>query len=159
MPTLIHERVRLAQRAENPTVICPVPSGWVVLGDNQTIRGYTLLLSDPVVPDLNCLSLARRGAFLRDMSIVGDALLEVTGAYLVNYAVLGNTDNELHAHIHPRQEDEPDDKRRSGTWAYFPPYPQVPFDLGRDRPLIASIAGAIERFYRKLGIDRGAAWY
>jgi diadenosine tetraphosphate (Ap4A) HIT family hydrolase len=157
MPTLIHERVRLARRGVNPTVICRVPSGWVVLGDNQTIPGYTLLLADPVVPDLNRLSLEGRAAFLRDMSIVGDALMEVTGAYLINYSILGNTDHALHAHVHPRQRDEADDKRRDGYWAYFPPHAQTPFDLVRDRPLMNRICAAIGRLYVKHGVgQRGA---
>jgi hypothetical protein len=52
---LIHERVEAARAGTNPTVVCRVPSGWVVLGDNQLVRGYCIPLSDPVVPDLNSL--------------------------------------------------------------------------------------------------------
>jgi hypothetical protein len=51
MTTLIHQRVEAARAGTNPTVICQMPSGWAVLCDNQYLRGYTILLSDPVVPD------------------------------------------------------------------------------------------------------------
>jgi hypothetical protein len=40
----IHERVALANRGENKTVITKMESGWVVLGDNQIIPGYCILL-------------------------------------------------------------------------------------------------------------------
>ena len=30
-----------------------MPSGWAVLGDTQILPGYSLLLPDLVVPDLN----------------------------------------------------------------------------------------------------------
>lgn len=116
MTTLIHRRVEDARQGRNPAVVCRMPSGWVVLGDTQVSPGYSVLLSDPVVPDLNALSVEDRLAFLRDMSIVGDALLEVTGAALINYEILGNTERALHAHIVPRYADEPDEKRRKPIW-------------------------------------------
>jgi diadenosine tetraphosphate (Ap4A) HIT family hydrolase len=116
MKTLIHRRVEEAQQGENPSVICRMPSGWLVLGDTQITPGYSLLLSDPVVLDLNALSLEDRAGFLQDMSIIGDALLEVTGAALINYEILGNTERALHAHIVPRYADEPDEQRRKPIW-------------------------------------------
>lgn len=144
MSTLIHQRVELARQGQNPTVIRRLPSGWVVLGDNQALPGYTLLLSDPVVSDLNELPLDTRAAFLRDMSLVGDALLQATGAYLINYSILGNLDHALHVHIHPRYRHEPDDKRRTLPWVYSPPHPQTPFDLNRDRPLMDRIGATLD---------------
>ena len=42
----------------------------------------------------------------------GDALLEVTDAYRINYEILGNSDAALHAHIIPRYKNEPDEKRK-----------------------------------------------
>jgi diadenosine tetraphosphate (Ap4A) HIT family hydrolase len=143
MPTLIHQRVRAAHEGRNPTVICRMSSGWLVLGDNQRLRGYSLLLSDPVATDINALAPQERAAFCRDMVLIGDALLEVTGAQLINYMVLGNLDRALHAHIHPRYANEPDQTRRTGPWAYQEP--QVPFDLQRDGALMQQIAAAVER--------------
>ncbi len=51
MSTLVHQRVEMARAGTNPTVICRVPSGWMVLADEQFLRGYSLLLPDPLVPD------------------------------------------------------------------------------------------------------------
>lgn len=116
MTTLIHRRVEEAQQGKNPTVVCQMPSGWLVLGDTQVTPGYSILMSDPVVLDLNALSFEERTCFLQDMCIAGDALLEVTGASLINYEILGNTERALHAHIVPRYDDEPDEQRRKPIW-------------------------------------------
>ncbi len=134
----------MAHQGKNPTAICRMPSGWAVLGDTQLTPGYTILLSDPVVTDLNALSLEDRVTFLRDMSILGDVLLEVTGAVLINYEILGNTDRALHAHVVPRYADEPDEQRRRPIW--FADLANAPkFDPERDEELMGRIAQAIQK--------------
>lgn len=146
MPTLIHRRVEAARQGANPTVICRVSSGWVVLGDVQFLRGYSLLLPDPVVSDLNALPAKQRLDFLQDMAILGDALLEVTGAMRINYEILGNSEAALHAHVFPRYATEPEARRQKPVWFYdWKNAP--PFDLERDRPLMDQIAEAIGRHH------------
>jgi diadenosine tetraphosphate (Ap4A) HIT family hydrolase len=144
MSTLIHQRVELAREGKNPAVICRMPSGWAVMGDTQVTPGYTILLSDPVAPDLNALFIEDRIAYLRDMSIIGDVLLDVTGAELINYEILGNTDRALHAHIVPRYADEPEDQRRKPIW--FREMANAPkFEPCRDRELMDQLAQAIQK--------------
>lgn len=147
MHTLIHRRVDAARAGNNPTVIRQMPSGWLVLGDLQTLRGYCLLLADPVVQDINTLGHAQRARFLLEMTLIGDALLEVTGARLINYQLLGNTDHALHVHINPRYADEPEDKRHGPTWAYHrdPNIQHIAFDAARDRELMQQIGLAVDR--------------
>jgi diadenosine tetraphosphate (Ap4A) HIT family hydrolase len=146
LSTLIQQRVEAARAGTNPTVITRLTSGWVVIGDVQFLRGYTLLLADPVVPDLNALDKEKRARFLLDMTIVGDALLEVTGAYLINYEILGNTDHALHAHIFPRYLSEPDELRRIPAFSYERQrLPMEKFDVERDKDLMQKIALAIQR--------------
>ena len=144
MKTLIHERVELAQAGTNPTVICRMPSGWVVLGDSQFLPGYCLLLPDPVVPDLNALDAEARRQYLYDMTVIGDALLEVTDAYRINYGILGNTDPALHTHIFARYQSEPDEHRR-GVVHHYPSERRSAhlFDPQRDQKLIQQLAEAI----------------
>ena len=119
-PTLIHERVELSRAGHNPTVICKMPSGWAVLGDYQFMRGYSLLLPDPVVPDLNDLDRPARLRFLFDMSLLGEAVSACTTAYRVNYEILGNTVPALHAHVWPRFLDEPEEFRLVSVGRYPP---------------------------------------
>lgn len=144
MSTLIHRRVEAARQRTNPTVICRVQSGWVVLGDIQFLPGYSLLLPDPVVADLNALTETQRLNFLRDMAIVGDALLAVTDSYRINYEILGNTEPALHAHIFPRYVTEPEERRLKPVW-FYDWKSSVTFDLQRDRPLMQKIAAAIQQ--------------
>ena len=40
MPNLIEQRVAEAQAGENPTVLCQMPSGWAVIGNQQFIQGF-----------------------------------------------------------------------------------------------------------------------
>jgi diadenosine tetraphosphate (Ap4A) HIT family hydrolase len=138
LPTLIHERVREARAGENPKAICRVRSGWIVLGDVQFLRGYSLLLPDPVVASINDLPRGQRELFLYEMSLLGDALLAVTKAYRINYEILGNGEQALHAHVFPRYTDEPDDKRRMPAW-FYDWKTAIPFDPARDRPLMEEI--------------------
>lgn len=143
-PTLIHERVSQARAGNNPTVICRMRSGWAVLGDRQFLRGYCVLLADPVVASLNDLQGATRSQFLVDMAAIGDALLKVTDALRINYSILGNTDAALHAHIFPRYADEPDEYRRGPVWCY--PRERrdaTPFDVQRDQPLMDQIGSLL----------------
>lgn len=145
---MISERVELARRGENPTVVCRVPSGWAVLGDVQFLRGYCVLLPDPVVSSLNDLDETRRSVFLRDMARLGDAILEVTSAERVNYEILGNTEPELHAHVFPRYRDEPPELRGRPAWFYdwdaapvYDPEVHAPLRAALRRALVARSEG------------------
>lgn len=82
-PSLIHERVSFARDGKNPTVIARLKSGWVVLGDDQRLKGYTLLLADPIADNLNEVDEERRRLFLWEMSVVGDALTEVLNPFIM----------------------------------------------------------------------------
>lgn len=144
MSTLIHQRVELAHAGKNPSVICRMPSGWAVLADTQVLPGYTILLSDPVVLDLNALFVEERVTYLRDMSLIGDALLEVTGAVLINYEILGNSERALHAHIIPRYADEPDEQRRKPIWMSDTSQ-ALKFDPDHDKELLEKLAQAIQK--------------
>lgn len=150
-PTIIHRRVWMCQLGMNPTLIRRLPSGWVVIGDSQRLKGYTLLLSDPVQRDINHAPAHYRAMFLRDMAMVGDALLAVTGARLINYMILQNQDYALHAHMFPRYADENPQRRSNGPWTYFGEA-EVPVDLQRDGELIRRIGVELDRVCKDAGV-------
>jgi diadenosine tetraphosphate (Ap4A) HIT family hydrolase len=116
-PTVIHAMVERCRADDNPAAVARLRSGWVVMGERQVLTGYCLLLPDPVVPHLNALPPALRAQFLSDMAMVGDALLAVTAGLRINYAIFGNVDPALHAHIFPRLATEPDATRTAQPWA------------------------------------------
>ena len=105
--TAIHRLVERCRAADLPAAVARLPSGWVVMGERQVFPGYCLLLPDPVVAHLNVLAAGGRDQFLSDMARVGDALLMCTGALRINYAMFGNLEPALHAHVFPRYADEP----------------------------------------------------
>ena len=136
--TAIDRRVAACRTGSDPGLVARLPSGWVVMGDPQVLPGYCLLLPDPVVPHLNALPPAAQCAFLADMARVGGALAELTGAVRVNYAIFGNLEPALHAHVFPRLESEPVELRNAHPWAWD--CSRAPaYDPRRDGPLQAAL--------------------
>ena len=107
--------------ASQSNIICHLPSGQVELCMMQFLRGYCILRAEPVVASINALDEAPRTAFLKDMVRVGDAIMQITGAYRINYGVFGNSDPVLHAHIVPRYLTEPDAYRHGYSALYSDP--------------------------------------
>jgi len=116
-PTAIHALVDRCRAGDYPAAALRLRSGWVIMGERQVLAGYCLLLPDPVVPHLNALPADLRGQFLSDMALVGDALMEVTVATRINYAMFGNVEPALHAHIFPRHATEPEATRTAQPFA------------------------------------------
>ena len=136
--TAIHRRVAACRAGTDQTLVAQLASGWVVMGDPQVITGYCLLLPDPVAPDLSALSPDGQIAFLADMARLGTALRELTGAVRVNYAIFGNLEPALHAHVFPRRASEPAGLRTAHPWAWD--WSKAPaFDRDRDGPLLAAL--------------------
>jgi diadenosine tetraphosphate (Ap4A) HIT family hydrolase len=109
------------------------------MGDPQVLPGYCLLLPDPVVPHLNALPAAAQAAFLADMARLGDAVFARTGAVRINYALFGNVEPALHAHVFPRLANEPPGHREAHPWSY---------DWSRARPFDAALDGALQHALR-----------
>lgn len=115
--TAIHGFVERCRAGQLPNTVARMASGWLILGERQVLAGYCLLLPDPVVPHLNALQGSARTQFLADLALAGDALLTVTGALRINYAIYGNVEPALHAHLFPRRNDEPEAARKLQPFA------------------------------------------
>jgi diadenosine tetraphosphate (Ap4A) HIT family hydrolase len=148
-PTAIHQQVLAAREGKDPRVIARLFCGWVVFGERQFVRGYVLLLPDPVVPTLNALGARERGQFLLDMARLGDALLKVTNALRINYAILGNLEPALHAHVMPRYAEEPEALRTAHPWAYD--WQAAPLF---DRVEYAALSEALRRELTRMGVTK-----
>ena len=144
MSTAIHRRVEACRAGTDPTVIARLASGWAVMGDPQVLTGYCLLLPDPVVPHLNALPSEAQVAFLADLARLGQAVLELTGALRINYAMFGNLEPALHAHVHPRHANEPEALRTAHPWAYDWSAARR-FDPERDGPLLRALRARLAR--------------
>lgn len=118
MTTAIHRLVGELRAGSDLGFIARMGSGWAVMNLRQVLPGTCLLLPDPVVPALNALAGAARLQFLADMATLGDAVQQATDAVRINYAILGNQDPALHAHVIPRFQDELPALATSHPWAY-----------------------------------------
>lgn len=108
------DRVGSALAGTNPTVLRRLRAGFAVIGDNQHLPGYCVLVSDtPGVDQLTDLTPAAQLVFLEDMAILGRAVSAVCarrdpdGFRRINLEIQGNTDAFLHAHVTPRYHWEP----------------------------------------------------
>jgi diadenosine tetraphosphate (Ap4A) HIT family hydrolase len=147
--TAIHHLVVAAREGKEPRVAAKLTSGWVLFGERQFVRGYVLLLPDPVAPSLNALGAQERSQFMVDMARLGDALLKVTNALRINYAILGNVEPALHAHVIPRYADEPEAQRMAHPWTYD--WDAAPLF---DRSDQATLGDALRRELTRMGAAR-----
>ncbi len=102
----ICSRIDLIKKRENPFFVKEMETGYVVIGDHQLFRGYTLFLSKIHV--VNLLELEDRGEhFFNDARRVALAASRAFKPERVNIELLGNTDHHLHWHIFPRYKNDP----------------------------------------------------
>ena len=111
-------RILSSKNGTNPMLIKELKGGYAVFGDVQFLPGYCVLLPKREVNSLNDLPLEEREQFLSDMSILGDAIIHSCNPIRVNYDILGNTDNYLHAHVFPRFKWEKEERRHMPVWLY-----------------------------------------
>lgn len=117
----ISNRLARILAGEDPELLVRMPSGYAILGKFQptAVRGCCMLLPDPVVASPNDLSHAERERFFSDLVLLGDAVLEVTGAERINYLVLCNQVPELHGHAIPRFAEEDPGLRMQGPFEAY----------------------------------------
>lgn len=135
-------RVDRLARGEDPALICRLDSGFVTLAGNQFLLGYCLLIAYPMVEQLSSLPMPGRIQFLSDVARIGDAVQMATGCTRVNYAIYGNLDPFLHAHIWPRYSEEPEAVRTLPplSWpATIKENPETKFDLEIHQELLLQI--------------------
>ncbi len=104
---LICSRIDLIKNNTNPWFVKELETGYVVLGDHQFFKGYTLFLCKEHVFELHELETNFKKQFLEEMSIVAEAVYCTFKPKKLNYELLGNGDPHLHWHIFPRHSDDP----------------------------------------------------
>ena len=99
---LICERIEQIKQGENPYFVTELETGYVVLGDHQRFRGYTLFLCKQHVTELHHLPHGVKLKYLEEMSLVAEAVCHVYRPDKMNYELLGNGDTHVHWHLFPR---------------------------------------------------------
>ncbi len=104
------ERIQLIKVGRNPFFVRELKTGYVVLGDIQRFKGYTLFLCKEHATELHFLESEFRIAFLEEMSLVAEAVYNAFKPDKLNYELLGVGNGvHMHWHIFPRRNgDTPD---------------------------------------------------
>lgn len=103
---LICDRIAKILGHTNPYFVAELETGYVVMGDFQYFKGYTLFLCKEHKKELHELDLDFRLKFLQEMSEVAEAVHTAFQPRKINCELLGNTDSHVHWHIFPRYETD-----------------------------------------------------
>ena len=120
---LICDRIEMIKKGENPYFVKELETGYVVIGDNQHFRGYTLFLykHHGHKTELFHLDPTERARFLEEMTIVAEAVSKAFGPEKLNYELLGMGDAHLHWHLFPRNGGDIENYGNNGkgpVWWY-----------------------------------------
>lgn len=103
---LICQRIALIKAGENPYFVKELETGYVVIGDHQYFKGYTLFLAKDHVTELHHLPSQTKLTFLEEMSLVQEAVAKAFEAEKMNIELLGNGDAHVHWHLFPRRSGD-----------------------------------------------------
>ena len=118
---LICDRINMIKNNTNPWFVKELETGYVVIGDHQHFKGYTLFLCKEHETEIFKLERSTRLKFLEEMSIVAEAVKNAFGAEKMNYELLGNGDSHLHWHLFPRKSGDLENHGNNGqgpVWWY-----------------------------------------
>lgn len=103
---LICERINMIKKKINPYFVAELETGYVVIGDHQYFKGYTVFLCKQHETELYFLDEDYKIKFLSEMSKVDEAVYNSFMPNKLNYELLGNGDTHIHWHIFPRREND-----------------------------------------------------
>ena len=118
---LICDRIELIRKGKNPWFVKELETGYVVTGDHQHFKGYTLFLCKEHKTELFELEPKTKMKFLEEMATVAEAVSRAFGAEKMNYELLGNGDTHLHWHLFPRRDGDLEgygNRGRGPVWWY-----------------------------------------
>ena len=92
------ERIKETKEGNNPLLVKELETGYVVIGDYQHFKGYTLFLYKDHVVELFDLDEKTRAKHLYEMTLVVEAVKNAFGAQKINYECLGNGEGGAHIH-------------------------------------------------------------
>jgi len=112
---MVCERINAIKEGRNPYFVRELSTGYVVIGDHQRIKGYTVFICKQHATELHQLDPDFKIEFLREMSIVAEAVYNAFKPDKLNYELLGAGNGvHMHWHIFPRREG--DTPKRGPVW-------------------------------------------
>ena len=107
----ICDRIKMINNGTNPYFVKELQTGYVVIGDNQHFKGYTLFLCKEHKTELFQLNHTKKIKFLEEMSIVAEAVSNAFGAEKID----GKSEENSWASMYLAK---PKDKKEIGTGVF-----------------------------------------
>ncbi|MCM1126336.1 MAG: HIT family protein [Lachnospiraceae bacterium] len=99
---LVCDRINMIKSGKNPYFVKELETGYVVIGDHQHFKGYSLFLCKEHKAELFQLDYSYKMKFLEEMSLVAEAISMAFAAEKMNCELLGMGESHLHWHLFPR---------------------------------------------------------
>jgi diadenosine tetraphosphate (Ap4A) HIT family hydrolase len=103
-------------------LIAELPRSWLILGDAQFYRGYSVLLAKRHTTEMHLMPRGEAHELIDELMAVGKTLERVVKPLKLNYECLGNQEPHVHWHVFPRYAEDvmrlapvwlrPDDERK-----------------------------------------------
>lgn len=104
---MVCERIARTKQGQNPYFVRELETGYVVIGDYQRFKGYTLFLCKKHATELHFLDKGFRNKFLQEMSLTAEAVYHAFKPDKLNYELLGVGQGvHMHWHLFPRRNGD-----------------------------------------------------
>ena len=114
---LVCDRIQMIKEGTNQYFVKELQTGYVVIGDHQHFRGYTLFLCKQHKSELYELDPAYRAIFLEEMTMVAKSVSAAFSAEKMNYELLGSGGNtHMHWHLFPRRAGDLGEYGNGPVW-------------------------------------------
>ncbi|WP_375509590.1 HIT family protein [uncultured Nostoc sp.] len=107
-PCLICERVTLERSGQNPYFIHEFEHSILVIGNHQFYRRYSLILLKKHIRELHELPPPIQSALFQEVMLSGQVIVNAFSPWKINHACYGNSEPDIHWHLFPRYESDPD---------------------------------------------------
>lgn len=118
---MVCDRIEMIKKGENPYFVKELETGYVVIGDHQHFKGYTLFLCKRHELELFDLDYEFGTKYMQEMVKVAKACKDAFDAEKIHYESLGQGDIHLHWHIFPRKTGDLNNYGKNGlgpVWWY-----------------------------------------
>jgi diadenosine tetraphosphate (Ap4A) HIT family hydrolase len=123
--------------------IAELPRSWLILGDAQFYRGYTVLLAKRHLNEIHLMPRGEAHELLDELLAVGKALSAIVHPHKLNYECLGNQEPHVHWHVFPRSAEDP--MRLAPVWLRPESERKLTLPADDRRTLIASLRAELAR--------------
>ena len=146
---IVCDRIKNIKEGSNPYFVKELETGYVVIGDYQHFKGYTLFLYKEHVVELFDLDAAIKAKHMEEMTMVAEAVFKAFGAEKMNYECLGNGDAHLHWHLFPRNDGDLEGFGNNGKGPVWW-YPMEKMYSDESRPSPEELAEMKQRLKKEL---------